>query len=423
MTLRSSLRCKLGPRRRNRRRWSACLAVSAMLATSALAGTQADAETDQDIIKDRNAKRQELQQAAADATDNLDAATAEADDLIEALNKAQAAVDAQQSAFDDAERAVAETEAVLQEAQAMIVDLQARMDLEEQRLHDAVIRSYVSFGTPSGSLNVLSADPWQHSRGEALAGFATGNHIDGIDQLRKWGEELENWRNISTEAAEQAAQHRQKMLSNLDDLHEALDREAQLATAAEDRVETRLYEVQALRALDAEYAAEIENAERRIAAALARQRAEEEARRVEAERASARARAIANSDLQLVKVQGIWVNAIIADDTRGLLDAMKAEGFELGGGGYRSHSAQIALRRAHCGNSDWAIWQARASSCRPPTARPGRSNHERGLAIDFTYQGRIISRRNTDVYRALERIAPQFGFKNLPSEPWHWDAV
>ena len=50
----------------------------------------------------------------------------------------------------------------------------------------------------------------------------------------------------------------------------------------------------------------------------------------------------------------------------------------------------------------------------------GRSNHEKGLAIDFTNAGRLIISRSSAVFQALQRIAPRFGFKNLPSEPWHW---
>ena len=52
--------------------------------------------------------------------------------------------------------------------------------------------------------------------------------------------------------------------------------------------------------------------------------------------------------------------------------------------GFRSFAEQVELRRAHCGGSDHAIFQAPPSSCSPPTARPGTSNHEDGLAIDFS---------------------------------------
>ena len=417
-----------------------------MLLFAAAAAAPAGAQSDEDIIKqsrqvvrDTEAQREALDEAAATASESLDAATAEAEDLIDALNKAQAAVDAQQSALDEAERAVADAEAVVQEAEARIVELEAELVATREGLREAVIESYVSFQAPTGTFSVLGSDPWQNAREEALAGFATGSRIDDIDELRRLGEELERWRLQALEAADEAEAHRRAAALILSDLRTAVDREAELSLAAEERVERRLYEVQTIRQLDATLAAEIEAAEREIAAALERQRAEEEARRRaeeerrRAEEARRRAeqgdsdgRELAESvdpsdtDLPLVWVRGFEVHVQIEDAVDGLVAAMKSEGFNLGGWGYRTAQEQINLRRAHCGTSYEDIWEKPSSRCRPPTARPGRSNHERGLAIDLTNNGRLITSRNSSVFQALQRLAPSFGLKNLPSEPWHW---
>ncbi|HSH59498.1 MAG TPA: M15 family metallopeptidase, partial [Acidimicrobiales bacterium] len=91
-------------------------------------------------------------------------------------------------------------------------------------------------------------------------------------------------------------------------------------------------------------------------------------------------------------------------------------GFSLSGGGYRSSDAQIAARRANCGGD---VYNKPASQCRPPTARPGQSMHERGLAIDFTWNGRLISSGNP-AFQWLRGNASRFGLYNLPREPWHW---
>ena len=419
----------------SRRRW---LAVAVLLSVAAAAGPAA-AQSDEEIVSDRKAKRQELQEASQAATENLDAATAEAEELIDALNKAQAAVDAQQTALDEAERAVADALATLQEAEARIAELEEQLVATQEGLREAVIESYVSFQAPSGTFNVLGSDPWENAREEALAGFAAGSRIDDIDELRRLGEELERWRLLAAEAADTAENRRRETALILADLRTAVDREAELSVAAEERVERRLYEVQTIRQLDADLAAEIEAAERRIAEALARQRAEEEARkraeearkraeeaRLRAEQEEAAGRALSDSvdpadaGFTLVWVRGFEVNSVIADDVEGLLEALEAEGFDMGGWGYRTHERQIELRRSNCGSSDWAIWEKPSSTCAPPTARPGRSNHEKGLAIDFTESGRLIIRRDSAVFRALQQIAPQFGLQNLPSEPWHW---
>jgi len=113
------------------------------------------------------------------------------------------------------------------------------------------------------------------------------------------------------------------------------------------------------------------------------------------------------------------VHESIADELLALLNAAEADGISLSGGGYRSASSQIRLRRAHCGTSDYAIYQMPSSQCRPPTARPGNSMHERGLAIDFTQGGRTL-RRGSSGYNWLVNNAARFGLRNLPSEPWHW---
>ena len=60
-----------------------------------------------------------------------------------------------------------------------------------------------------------------------------------------------------------------------------------------------------------------------------------------------------------------------------------------------------------------------ASQCTPPTAKPGTSMHEKGLAIDFE----LCSTRTTTCHTWLAKHAATYGFKNLPSEPWHWSTT
>lgn len=116
---------------------------------------------------------------------------------------------------------------------------------------------------------------------------------------------------------------------------------------------------------------------------------------------------------------GIRVHACLADVVDALVAAARADGVELGGGGWRSPEQQIALRRAHCGPTDADVYDKRASECTPSTARPGSSRHERGLAIDFTQGGRTLGARSTG-YVWLVQHAAEYGLENLPGEPWHW---
>ena len=201
----------------------------------------------------------------------------------------------------------------------------------------------------------------------------------------------------------------------------------------EDELDTLLYEQAALQEWNDAAAADVAETadlvasaitgQRRIETELKRRRAEEERKRREAEERARRERegtAGQPSDGKLVWVGGIQVHESIANNVRNLLEHAARDGIRLTGGGYRSAASQIALRRAHCGTSQWAIYQKPSYQCRPPTARPGRSMHEQGKAIDFRHNGRSVNSRNSTAFRWLAANAKTYGLYNLPSEPWHW---
>lgn len=121
-------------------------------------------------------------------------------------------------------------------------------------------------------------------------------------------------------------------------------------------------------------------------------------------------------EVQLVPGTSIDIRADYCMNAKNLVDAATADGVKLDGGGFRTYDEQVELRRQHCGSSYDQIYNISPSSCSPPTARPGTSNHERGLAIDFSN----CNSRATACYKWLSTNAARFGFKNLPSESWHW---
>lgn len=122
----------------------------------------------------------------------------------------------------------------------------------------------------------------------------------------------------------------------------------------------------------------------------------------------------------VTKVGGIWVHKSIASRVQALLDAAASSGIRLSGGGFRDPSEQIRLRQAHCGPTEYDVYYKPASQCTPPTAQPGRSMHERGLAIDFQSGGKLITSRSDPAFQWLSANAAGYGLYNLPSEPWHW---
>ena len=122
------------------------------------------------------------------------------------------------------------------------------------------------------------------------------------------------------------------------------------------------------------------------------------------------------NNVDLRTVGGITVAASISGNVQRLLDAAQADGLRLTGSGYRDPAVQIQLRRQNCGPTNFDIFSRSPSQCTPPTARPGTSNHETGLAVDF----RNCSTRATACYQWLNENAARFGLFNFPPEPWHW---
>lgn len=249
-----------------------------------------------------------------------------------------------------------------------------------------------------------------------------------------------------SEQADQAAVDAQdqavKAKSELEKLEASLQHQEQLVAGVEDRLDGALSEVAALKAVDAKAAAELEAEENKLA---------EESKALVAGNATERADDFDSAQPQsqpkstqptttvpkptgpppappsgtvtwqdVTKVGGIWVHKSIAGRVQSLLSAASGAGISLGGGGYRDPSQQIALRQAHCGPTQYDIYEKPASQCTPPTARPGKSMHERGLAIDFKSSGVLITSHSDPAFVWLAAHATSYGFYNLASEPWHW---
>lgn len=120
---------------------------------------------------------------------------------------------------------------------------------------------------------------------------------------------------------------------------------------------------------------------------------------------------------RLIRVGGITVHPCLAGPLGAMITAARRDGVRLTGRGFRSTAQQISARRKNCGTrgrpaSAAQIWFFPTESCRPPTAPPGLSMHERGLAVDFQINRRVL--------RWLRANAGRFGFVNYPPEPWHW---
>ena len=329
--------------------------------------------------------------------------------VMETRDRAQAEFDAIESKLLDAEKLIAQTD-------TKIAELELEESETKELLRQSAIEAFRSHQGPNSEQTVLGDNPWQSARTDALRGFVNLSTEDALDRLRGKEAELKELEKTQKASKAEIETLKEQQQNRQAALEIALEAEQIALDALDARLDHRLEEAQFLEDLDAELAAKIRTEEKRIADAIAA-----------AQRRARRVAIPVNAPVDLVTVAGpageILVNASIAVALSGFLEAMEQAGFALGGYGYRTNTRQIELRQQHCGTSEFAVYQMSPSQCRPPTARPGFSQHEVGLAVDFTHNGRIIRSRGSAVFQAMTRIAPQYGFKNLPSEPWHWSTT
>ena len=388
-----------------RRRYRTVLIAAVVaLASIALAmPTGADRHTANDRRRQRERVRQQ-EAMVATKIDALRASDRQVETALKALNAnvrgTQAELASAQQALDQAHHDAEVAQQGVDEATASITDLQAA-------LAGLAVDSYVN---PLGDtmLAVLdSATISDAATKRALLGVVGRRNADVADELNRAREDLTAQRHAAEDAAVRAEASAQVIGAKLQELQAARTQQLQFEDRVEQRLESALAE-----------AASLESQDKTLAAAIARDQA---ALASQLRTRGGRGQALPPiGNVSVLAVRGIYVNAQIADNLSSLLAAADADGFQLGGGGYRNGSGQVALRRAHCGSSQYAVYAMPASQCRPPTARPGASMHERGLAIDFSYGGSLISGRSSPAYKWLAANAQRYGFYNLPSEPWHW---
>ncbi len=388
------------------------VAAILLLFTVSLSALPSDADLSSDLEKLKE-ERAELKKSRQAQAKTIDATTAEASELAAALAALNEQVNAQEEALSNAEAELRAAEQRYAVATQAVVDKVAEIESLQLQVSDRAISAFVDQNV--GSTPVLeNTDPNRAVRMQSLVRSVTRQEVDIAEQLKVAREDLALEQGRADQAAAEAEQYRTQIQAELEALQEARDRQAELAAEAEARLEAQLAEAAVMAERDKAIAADItaKNAELQRQAELAR-------RRAAATRGATNNTRFPTAN-EIVKVGTFWVHEDIAGNLRQLLDHAARDGIVLGGWGYRDHSAQIRLRKSHCGTSNYAVYSMPSSQCRPPTARPGASQHELGKAIDFTNNGRTIGTRSNAAYRWLKQHAATYGLYNLPSEPWHW---
>ena len=352
-------------------------------------------------------ERDEVREQAAAIAAELDGLEADAQEVGEALEALTANVQSKRAQLNDARRAArtAHEEALVARAE------EARLEDEIEQLEDEVAEVAVSayIRPPESDLATVydTADINDTTMAEALLGTQNNQQRDVIDQLRAAQDDLTAQRVAAEEAAQRAELLRGTLDEQVRELRAAQDQQRELAQQVEARINQAAGEAAALAERDQELSDQIEEETRQFAAFI------------QGINLGPVGPVYSGGNVSVQDAgNGIVVNVSIVNQVRDMIAAAAADGVYLSGGGYRSSDEQIALRQAHCGSSYYAIYQAPSSSCSPPTAIPGTSMHEQGLAIDFDNCS-----YGTSVYNWLSANAASYGLYNLPSESWHWSTT
>ncbi len=363
-----------------------------------------DPRTERDKVRGQKA-------ATAAQVNALQASDTEVDQALQALDDN---VRGQQAAYTDAQRAASDAERDAEDARQAETQKQQEIDGLRDQVARLAIETYVNPPTDDFLQSFEAATASEAVQRKALLELRSGRDTDVLDELKAAESELKSIREQAEQASATAAKRRDDAQQRLGQVQSARSQQAQFATQVQQRLDAKLSEAAVLDATDKKLSTQISQQEAAVAARLQRT--------VPSGGGGGGGAPIipVGGNVALANVRGIVVAASIAGATESMLAAAAADGFVFSGTGYRDSSAQIQLRMQHCGTSQYAIYQMPPDQCSPPTARPGASKHEQGLAIDFSWNGSIIQSRGSPAFQWLAANAGRFGFVNLPSEPWHW---
>ncbi len=369
-----------------------------------------------------SAERERVRAQKAQVASQVDALQATDAQVEAALDALQANVSGQEALLAEAKRAAAEAERAFAEATAAVERKTAEIAGLRDDVRKFAVEAFVHPPADDALAALDSDDPGEAAEKRALLEIQNTSDADLLDRLTAAEEDLEVQRQLADDASQRAQEKEAAAGNRLAELTQARDAQSAYASQVQSRLDRKLGEIAVLESLDADLAAEI-RADQARAAELARKAAAANPSPPPGSGGGGGGGTL-NPSLGTASCPGggsITMASSVVGSLQSLLNAAASSGVNLCGGGYRSSAEQIATRRANCGTSYYAIYLMPSSQCRPPTAPPGTSMHERGLAVDFNCNGGgVIGSRSGPCFDWLAGNASSYGFYNLPSEPWHW---
>jgi len=377
------------------------------------------------VATDTRTQRSNVRSEQAKVAAKVDALESSQDKVMAALQSMEENVRGQQAVLSEARRQSEVSAAEAAQAERDAAQTSRDLDALRARVARYAVKAYVEPPGEELMRRFEAASAQEDATRNAFLNMQSRSDSDVIDQLRSTKARLEQELARAQAAKSAAETHAAEAEGALQSLAVAQSQQQAYASQVRQRLDETLSDAAFLSRMDAELGRQIA-AE---AAALARAVVGVPSSGSGSGSGSGSSNTTTPPSSgnnpyptpALTTVNGITVASSVAGRVRGLLNAAAADGINLTGYGYRDFNAQIALRRQNCGTTQYAIWEMPPDACSPPTARPGYSYHERGLAIDFMVNGRFINSRSNPGFIWLAANAGRFGFYNLPSEPWHWD--
>lgn len=423
------------------RRRALTLSLAATFALTAFVGPQfaSSAPTD---LGDLRSEREEIRAERARVASEIDTSKASKAEIDDALEAIQADLDAQQAALDKARADLEDAKREVTEAEEAIEELTEEISVLRDEMGERAVQAFVNPPEEELLASLESRDFTSATEQRFYADLRSQDDADLEDRLTGAQVDLEAQRERAEDARERAIEKEAEQAARTESVAAAEGRQKKLADELQAHINAEVARSLELADSDRELSAKIAEEQAALQARLAS--LQKEAERVQAEEEAAARQAAAqqpstppssggggggpissspggsDAGVPLAYVQGVPVNAAVADQVVAMINAAARDGISLRiGNSYRSVSHQIQLRKQNCGTSHYAIYQMPSGQCRPPTATPGNSQHQLGLAIDFAN----CSTRGTDCYKWLAGNAARFGYHNLPSEPWHWSTT
>lgn len=410
-----------------RRSLIAAIALAGLLVTSVVVSEPSAAQ------EDPSSERDQVREQQALVSIDVDVLRADNVEVSDTLTNVRENVETQKAMLAEAQTALTTAQANLAAADAALLDTQTRLDTVNTDADRVVVDAFVNPPAES-ALDALTAENLMDATvKQSILHRQADSDAARLGEYQALQAQLESERTEREAAAEAAEAAEAESTAAYADVEAAVGQQAAFAAEVQRRLDLRLAEADALQNTDPALAEQIRAREAELALALTELDEEVQAERARARAAELAEQADANKGITGIKPVAGGVADVacptggvvqVAGDISGSVERLLADAADAGipmcGYGYRDPADQIAVRRANCGSSNYAIYQAPSSYCSPPTARPGTSMHEQGLAIDFTNSGGGTIGSGSSAYSWLRSNAANYGLYNLPGEPWHW---